>query len=374
MATVNEQLRDFGIGHQVDLFQYSNNVVRRIIALLNRTDSDIAKQLQLALEQLPAGQFTVERLEFLLATVKATNAQAYQAIGAEMTSVVRELAEYEAWYQAQLFEYVMPPQVVASVGVATVNVQQAYAAALARPFQGRLLREWVSTQEATRMLRLRDEVRKGFVAQETVQQIVRRVVGTKANKYADGVMQIDRRSAENVVRTAISHTAATVRDQMFEDNSSIIKALSWSATLDTRTSDICRPRDGKLYQVKEPHKPIGHKFTWAGGPGKAHWNCRSSAVPVTKSWKELTGTNLPEFTPSSRASMDGTVPSDLSFSRWLGKQSASRQIQVLGPQRYELYKTGKYELEDFYNDKGRYLSISELRSRDAATFGAQYWH
>ena len=368
MPTVNEELRDYGIGHQVDLFQCSNGSVRRIIALLNRTDADLADRLRTALEQMPAGQFNAERLELLLLSVRSLNAQAYAAVGLDMAAVVRELAEYEAWYQAQLFAYVLPPQVVASVGVAAVNAQQVYAAALSRPFQGRLLREWASTQEATRMLRMRDEIRKGFVAQEPIPQIVQRVIGTKAKGFADGVIQIDRRAAENVVRTAISHTAATVREAMFEDNTDIIKALAWSATLDTRTSEICRPRDGKLYGAKAPHKAIGHKFAWLGGPGVAHWNCRSSSTPITKSLKDLKGADIASFSPSERASMDGTVPNDLTFGKWLAKQNAGRQIQVLGPKRYELFKAGK-PLDDFYDDRGRFLTIEALRARDTAAFG-----
>ena len=39
--TVNEQLLDADIGHQVNLHQYANGVVQRISALLNRVDADL---------------------------------------------------------------------------------------------------------------------------------------------------------------------------------------------------------------------------------------------------------------------------------------------------------------------------------------------
>ncbi|MGT2493119.1 hypothetical protein ACU4GD_28060 [Cupriavidus basilensis] len=54
------------------------------------------------------------------------------------------------------------------------------AAALSRPFQGRLLKEWASNIEADRMVRIRDAIRIGFVEGQTTDQIIRRVRGTRA--------------------------------------------------------------------------------------------------------------------------------------------------------------------------------------------------
>lgn len=62
--------------------------------------------------------------------------------------------------------------------------------------------------------------------------------------------------------------------------------------------------------------------------------------------------------------MDGQVPADTTYSQWLAKQSAERQEQVLGPERYELYRAGK-SLEDFYSPNGRWLTIEQLKAQDA---------
>ena len=368
MSSVNTKLQDAAVSHAVDMNQYSTGVVRRIIALLNRADAEIATELAKALERMQPSDFNVDRLESLLMSVRSLNGQAYAAIGQELTAELQALVQYEAGYQLTLFQSTIPPQVVASVGVASVNVQQVAAAALSRPFQGRLLREWASSIESDRMARIRDNVRMGFIEQEPIAQIVKRIRGTKAKGYSDGIIEIDRRNAEAVVRTAISHTAGFTRDRFFDDNSDLVKAQVWTATLDSRTSDVCRPRDGKQYQSVSPYKPIGHTFPWLGGPGRAHWNCRSTAVPVVKSWKELTGLNVPEFSPGERASMDGTVPADLTYGQWLKKQSAARQDEVLGATRGALFRRGGLEIDRFYSDKGQYLSLEQLRSRDAAAF------
>jgi hypothetical protein len=369
MPSVNEQLRDADIGHQVDLQHYSNSVVNRIIATLNRADAELFANLVSALEQMPAESFTVERLQQMLYSVRSLNAQAYAKVSGELSSEMRDLVEYEAGYQHQLFTSVIPPQVVLNVDIASVAVEQVYAAAMARPFQGRLLSEWASSIEADKMARIRDAVRMGYVQNETVSQIVQRVRGTRAKGYSDGIIEIDRRNAEAVVRTAISHTAAFTRNRFLQANNDLIKAVVWTSTLDSRTSEGCRLRDGLKYTPDE-HKPIGHKVPWLAGPGALHWNCRSTSVPVTKSWGELGGVDIGEFNAETRASMDGQVPGETTYAEWIKKQSAGRQDEILGATRGKLMRDGKLTLDRFYNERGKYLSLEELRKRDAAAFEA----
>lgn len=274
MPTVNEQLADAAIGHAVDLSRYSNGVVRRILQLLNRTDADLFGQLGAALASMSPEAFTVEWLEQMLTSVRRLNLSAYQAIERELTTELQALAAYEAQYQYSLFRETLPLQVVNLVGVATVSAETAYAAAMSRPFQGVLLREWAQRAGEARMGRIRDAIRIGFTSGETVDQMVRRIRGTRAAGYADGLIEIDRRNAAAVVRTAVQHTAATVRDRFHAENADLIKAIEWVSTLDSRTTPECMLRGGKRYT--RDHKPIGHKLPWGAGPGRLHWN----AVPA----------------------------------------------------------------------------------------------
>ena len=359
MATANEKILDAEISHQIDLHQYSNGVVRKIIGVLNRTDGDLFAQLNAALERLDPDSFTVDRLESLLRSVRAINVQAYQAVGKELTSEMRGLVGAETAFQHDLFLNVLPVQLQLN----TVTVESAYAAAMSRPFQGRLLKEWTSSIEADRMARIRDTVRIGYVEGLPTSEIVRRVRGTRAKGFSDGIIEIDRRHAEAVVRTSVGHTAGTTRERFHDANADLIKALGWTSTLDSRTSAICRIRDGKQYHPKT-HAPIGHKLPWLGGPGKAHWNCRSCAVPVLKSWKELgAAADIEEFSPATRASMDGQVPADQTYGEWLKKQSPARQDQILGKARGEMFRRGGLTLDKFYNDKGQWLTLEQLQAK-----------
>lgn len=366
MATVNERLLDAAIGHAVDLQRYSNGAVRRMIARLNRVDAELFAELLGALERLPAEAFTVERLETLLFSVRALNRAAFDAVGRELTDELRDLVVYEAEFQLRSFDAAIPKEIVARVGIAPVVAEQVYAAAMARPFQGVLLRGVLSDLEATRARRIRETIANGYVSNKTTDQIVRELRGTRALKYEDGIFARSRREVEAVVRTAVSHTAAFTRDQFEQANAALIQSVRWVSTLDGRTSEQCRVRDGLEYTTAE-HKPIGHKVPWLAGPGRLHWSCRSASAPVAKSWREL-GLDVDEISPSTRASMDGQVPASMTYGEWLAKQGAARQDEILGPTRGKLLRQGGLKVEAFANDRGEWLTLEQLRERNAAAF------
>lgn len=369
MPTANERLLDATISHQVDLAQYSAHVVRRMIGVLNRSDADLSAALAGALDRLDAETFTVERLEAVLSSVRAVNLAAYNALERELTDELRRFAEVESAVQREILASSVPEPVAAAVSFARVEPEQVYAAAMSRPFQGRLLREWAQSLEADRAVRIRDTLRTGFTSGETVDQMVRRIRGTRAQNYADGIINTDRRHAQAVVRTAIQHMAATVQTRTLAANADIVKSVVWSATLDGRTSDICRIRDRRQYRNTERHEPIGHSVPWLQGPGRSHWNCRSAQAPVLKSLAEITGLDIREDWPeSTRASMDGQVPQSTTYGEWLQRQSAKRQDEVVGPTRGALMREGKLPFDALYTNRGGYLTLEQLRERHPGAF------
>lgn len=66
--------------------------------------------------------------------------------------------------------------------------------------------------------------------------------------------------------------------------------------------------------------------------------------------------------------MDGVVPAETTYGDWIKRQPAARQDQVLGPERGKLIREGGLKLPDLYAPNGRYLTLDELRERDAAAF------
>lgn len=364
MASVNDLILSEAIRHMVALQRYDNGVVARIIALLNRSDQRLMAELAARLEALDAGSFTMQRLESLLTSIWALNSEAYAQLGRTLTEELKQFVPYEVSYQEQMLKTHVP----VGVHVAAVSAEQVYAAALSRPFQGVLLQGAWSDLDASKLKRVRQAIAQGFVEGKTTDQIIRELRGTRVNGYIDGLIQKDRRDIEAVVRTALAHTAGVAQDNVMEANADLIKAAMWSSTLDLRTSPMCRIRDRLLY-TPDTHKPIDHKVPWLSGPGRLHWRCRSGQVPVLKSYREL-GIDLPEVEVNgrTRASMDGQVPKETSYAEWLKNQSMARQTDVLGETRARLMRDGKLSMDAMYDSKGRYLTLDELRQRDAEAF------
>ncbi|EWC39554.1 phage minor head protein [Stutzerimonas stutzeri] len=357
MATANDKIVDAAISHQIGLQRYGTGVVRRVMAILNRVDADLFAQMVIALEKMPPESFTVQRLDQLLVEVNRLNAEAYRAAGEELDNALLELAGYEASYQHKMLQSVLPAQVAEALTLATVPANQAYAAAMARPFQGKLLREALKDVEAAKAIRIRDAIRMGFVEGETISQMVRRLRGTRTNGYADGLLEIDRRGAEALVRTAVNHTANYARQAVFEANADIVREWLFLATLDGRTSASCRALSQKTFKIGTGPQP------------PRHWNCRSTSVPVLKSAWEALGLSKDEITIADQASMDGQIPGDISYGQWLKGKPAGFQDEILGPVRGKLFRDGGLELDRFVDRNGKEYTIAELRKRDSEAFG-----
>lgn len=201
----------------------------------------------------------------------------------------------------------------------------------------------------------RDEVasqlRIGIAQGESVGRMITRVRGTLEANYADGIYEKVRGGVEAVVRTSTNFVVNQAREQTMAENADIVDRVQLVATLDTRTSPICRARDGEVYPVNEGPRPPFHP------------NCRTMAVPVTKSWDDLgLGDRFKKGDPQFdlRESIDGEVAGDITYEDWLGQQPKARQLEILGPARYDLWKREGLSLKDMIDTRGRTLTLDEL--------------
>lgn len=356
MGSANEQLLDKLIGHEVDLNQLSNGQVALIVKILNGNDAKLRAALVEVIDSLGAN-LSAAAVDAALAPVIELNGSTFTAINAELATTTSGLIKYEIAFQKGALQAVIPALVQQAYPIKAPAFDQVKAIAQARPFQGKLLKEWMAGIESDRAVSIRDAIRSGVVEGRTTADIVRTIMGTRANQYADGILQKPRREVEAVVRSAISHTAETASEKSYEANSDIISHVEWLSTLDSRTSKDCRIRDRLAYTLVT-HKPIGHEIPWLAGPGKIHWCCRSTKIPILKS-----ALSLKFRDGATRASMDGQVPQQMSYAEWLARQSAARQDEVLGPVRGQMMREGGLKLDAFYNDKGQFLTLDQLNER-----------
>ena len=101
--------------------------------------------------------------------------------------------------------------------------------------------------------------------------------------------------------------------------------------------------------------------TWVGFQAIGH--AEAAEVPVLKSWQELGLGDMPQIPVGTRASMDGYVPADITMESWLAGKSQAMQDAMLGKGRAELWRSGKITLTDLVDQRGRPLSLHDLRQR-----------
>lgn len=159
-----------------------------------------------------------------------------------------------------------------------------------------------------------------------------------------------------LVKTALSTVVNNTRMETYKENEEIFKGYQHQSVLDSRTTFICAERDNKQWDLEL--KPIGHKLPFKQTP--IHYKCRSIILPLTKSYREL-GLDIDEIPIGTRSSLNGYVPANTSFSQWFDKQSADFKENYLGKGRYQLYKDGKITLSDLVNQRGKVLTIKELK-------------
>ena len=359
MASVNTEILDSITGRALDLQRLTATQLRDSARFLKALEGDIVAQLaRIDPTGIAAPSRQAARLEKLLDQTRETIRNAYRAESTRLVGELRELADIETQFAASSINRAVGAELI----TASVTRGQLVAIVDGVLVQGAPVSDWLSRQAGDTLQRFQDGMRLGIAQGETNGQLIRRVRGGKQNgEVVTGFMDVSRRHADSLVRSATQAVSQRSRQGLYEANQDLVKALQWVSTLDLRTTVECSARDGLTYTV-EGHEPIGHSLPWDGGPGNLHWGCRSTSTPVLRSFREL-GFNIDEVPAGTRASMDGQVAQDTTFEGWLGRQSKGRQDANLGPGRAQLWRDKKISFRDLVDGNGRELSLDELRAR-----------
>ena len=339
--------------HQHFLEQFYNGQANKINKYLNK----IAKELRIELQKTQTVTSQARIAKLLSFSEELVNSQLGQFTD-ELSEQIELFAESEASFASETlklqgdFETVIPAPA------------QLNAAINARPFNNRLLKDYLTgfTKDQGKMVR--DAVSMGFFEGKPTQEIVRGIIGTRSQNFKNGILNVTRTSGERMVRTALSHTASVAKNKFYEDNEDLIPYYEWVSTLDGRTSSICRSRDGKVWKVSKGPLP------------PAHPNCRSTTVPLLKD--QVRHAAKTKANPSglvkndiggTRASIDGQVSADLNYNDWLKRQSKSFQVDVLGKTKADLFRKGGLTMDKFVNNKGQELTLDQLKTTYPTAWG-----
>lgn len=363
--TANERLRNRSILHAHDLELLKNSEALRVVRFLN---SDLRPALLQSIERAlldlesTGGLATASRervlalgrLEALRRELDQTAARYFEAIERDQTGDrLARVARFEAAHEAAGINAAVPRSIQDRLGITvTLPPPETIRRILdVEPMQGAPIREWWNEAARSLASEAHRTIQIGVTEGRATREIARDVMGTKS--AAAGPWGKTLRGSEAIVRTSVNHVSTSVREATYQSNEEVVKGVLIVATLDTRTTPICRDEDGNFYELG------------VGGRPPFHVNCRTTTVPVLKTLSEMGVTKadqaaLPETT---RASLTGPVPSKTTYYEWLRRQPKAAQVRVLGETRARLWREGKITPDQFVNDRGRFLTLKELEAK-----------
>jgi SPP1 gp7 family putative phage head morphogenesis protein len=264
----------------------------------------------------------------------------------KLVADLQELAKYEAKWTADTVAD------ATGVNFTTPTPEQVWAAVKFQPLalEGKpvefmqLVQGWKETEVA----RLVQGVKLGFTGGQPTKQIVKQLVG------AGGLADVSERQAATVVRTALNHVSTEARLLTLQKNSDVVERYEWVSTLDSRTSTICRSRDGQKYEFgKGPLPP-------------AHPNCRSAISPVVSAEFDFLDAGAKRAARGADGGMQ--IDANTTYYDFLKQQPAWFQDKALGPVRGAIFRNAGMTPEEFrvasVDGFGRPLTLKEMAETD----------
>lgn len=387
MPTANEEMYNAALRHQTYVLRYSAGVRNKINDLLDQTEDEISGKLiaRLGKSQGLTKPGDWKRLNQLQQVIFEIRGEAWKAAGSLLYDESLSMVAQESKFYAYLITSVSP----VILDTVTPHPETLKAIVTERPFEGRILSDWVIKLTEDDVSRINKTINSGIIQGKTAQEVTRDLFGTANAKGTDGITQMTRGSVNIMVRTAMQHITSSARREVSLANSDAIELEQWVAQLDGRTSQFCKATDGKTFKPGEGPQPPAH-------PG-----CRSSRVmylsqdigvrpskPVTERLlvKEYAVKNdlgsidnrddLPygtkgdydEWARKRVRELVGQVPAKTTYNDWLKNQTREFQVDTLGKTRADLFRKGGLTMDRFIDADGTTLTLKEVAQRDAAAF------
>lgn len=339
---VNNKILDDLIGRSVMIEGFKKTEVNRMVRFLNDDVIPDARSLlatrlnRIRAKGLSSGVFRTKQLRELLAAYDVLITRGVQEMKGSLKKNLQTLGMTESQWVKKSLQKSLPIDVV--LGLPTA--ERINSILSGKPFQGKFLNTWWNELSRSIKTRTKQQLQIGLANGESTQAITRRLLP---------VLDKSRRDVATITRTAINHMGTQARELTYKANQDVIKAVQWVSVLDGRTTLICISLDGRTFPVDSGQRP------------PAHMNCRSIVTPITKSWREL-GIDKDELTASTRASMDGQVPSKTTYSEWLRGKPQKFQEDVLGVGRAKLWRDGKITVDKFVTADLRPRTLKELEA------------
>lgn len=372
MPSINQALYDAANRHQIFLTRFGTGLANRATKLLDEAEADLTTRIASRASKLKVSAVdrTSARYVAIQRAIRAQSRDLTHALNALTKTEFAALAVHEVDLTdrrvsealgVDLGNFRPPPEVMRTLATEGVARQR--------------LSRWWKRLSNERVARLESSVALGIIEGDTTDDIVRRF------RLAENTT---RNSARTLVRTHVNHVANRARQAYYDANSDLIKELRWTATLDGRTSDVCKARDGQTYALDAGPRP------------PAHPNCRSVMSPILPSFEEFATTPLKagrgskdfdtlfqkrlqergfsaqkaaSIRANTRSSMNGQVPDKETYDTWLRKQPDEFITETLGPTKAQLFTRGDITLDRFVEEPtGRSYTLDEIKRLNEQTW------
>ncbi len=388
VGDANEAFLDSLVRHQIGLLRLGGGITKKTLKILDATEDKLAFEIRRKLKNVKGGvtSANLKRLDRLQKTIAGIRNKAWDEVRGLWKEEMVALTRAEPLFMNQAFaasSVVVAPVVLPSPSALNSIVTT-------KPFEGKVLSEWSKEIRRADINRISNEIKIGVVQGQSANEIARSVVGTVSQRGTNGATEITRRQARAIVRTATNSMASQARREFSNENSDLFAEELYVATLDSRTTPICRSLDGKKFKIGE------------GAIPPVHWNCRSLRVPtmdgaklsrrpaVASTEKQLlreyankeglpvvrsrsmlprgSKGNFDKFSKVRKRELTGTVPGKVTYQQWLKRQPAAIQDDILGKSKGALFRRGNLKLDKFVNRNGDELTLKQLSVKDSDAF------
>ena len=364
----------------------AKKLTKDMVAILNLSEEEIADRIRgRNIRGISAANW--RRAIDLSNSIIKTRREAWNSVLAFYLATAAELARQEPKTLAGIVKTVSPVELDLKLPTT------ADARALVRefPIEGQTTRQLFDKTQASDEARIRSSIRAGVMQDESPTTVAQRVVGTARTRGADGTTETTRHHLEALAFMMFLGISAGAKEQFVQDNTKwMFSTELYVATLDHRTTPICRSLDGNRYKIGEgPHPPI-------------HWRCRSLRVfslngnalgsrPARNFTNKLllrefgaqegiavatTRKGLPfgtrgrfdKFARGRMRELTGPIPGKTTYGEWLNGQSAAIQDDILGKTRGKLFRRGGLTLDRFVDRRGNEILLQDLARLEQNAF------
>jgi SPP1 gp7 family putative phage head morphogenesis protein len=348
---------------QARLDQYTDDQLNMIMKAIDKTKINVNKKLARKIDINSDDKIGMDRLDNLLTYLNTLTVGVKEQLGGQIDEIIQTVSAKSILENEKILSFDDKINIDKNIKLSAAQLQEAVTA----PVGGMLLNDWVDRVFTYPLQdQIKTEFLTGMLEGAGYRQIVKRVL--------DG-FEMSKREAITLARTTVQSVNTAAQMAVYKANDDIIKGVRWTATLEPGykktgrgTCLRCAALDGTEYKLNEK-KPDMPK----------HPRCRCIYIPITKSYREL-GLDMDEMEEASRrytlrerddkridagGNRGKIIESEIhdgDYSSWFNTRDDQFKLNVLGPKRFELLKSGKVEFKDFVDSKtGDVFTMDELK-------------